>query len=213
MKIKICCIGSLAEAKLAVDAGADVLGLVASMPSGPGVIDESLIQTIAAATPAPTATFLLTSHQRVDAIVAQLRRCGTSAIQLCDLLPAGAHAQLRAALPDVTLVQVIHVGGPGAIDEALQVAPAVDFLLLDSGNQELAVKQLGGTGRTHDWQLSAQICRASPVPVFLAGGLNHANVVAAVEQVRPHGVDLCSSVRSDGHLDAVKLRAFVMALR
>jgi phosphoribosylanthranilate isomerase len=212
MKIKICCIGSLAEAKLAIDLGADALGLVAAMPSGPGVIDEALIEAIAAATPATTATFLLTSHQSVDAIVAQHRRCGTTTIQLCDRLPAGAHAQLRAALPGVTLVQVIHVG-PGALAESLQVAPEVDFLLLDSGNQDLAVKQLGGTGRVHDWQVSAQIARAAPVPVFLAGGLHAGNVAAAVAQVNPHGVDLCSSVRTEGRLDATKLRAFVAALR
>jgi phosphoribosylanthranilate isomerase len=57
------------------------------------------------------------------------------------------------------------------VDEAVAVAPRVDALLLDSGNPALAVKELGGTGRRHDWALSRRIREAVPVPVFLAGGL------------------------------------------
>jgi phosphoribosylanthranilate isomerase len=89
------------------------------------------------------------------------------------------------------------------------VARYVDALLLDSGNQKLAIKELGGTGRVHDWRISRRIRDAVEVPVFLAGGLNAANVAAAVAAVEPHGVDVCSGVRTDGRLDPAKLRAFV----
>ena len=213
MKVKICCIASVDEARMAVDAGAAALGLVSAMPSGPGPIDEALIAEIAAAVSPLTETFLLTSQQRAEAIVRQHRRCRTSVLQLVDAVADEDLKQLRAALPHVRLVQVIHVTGPASVDEALAAARLVDALLLDSGNPQLAVKQLGGTGRTHDWEHSRAIVDQSPVPVWLAGGLNVGNVGAAIDAVRPHGIDLCSSVRSDGQLDAGKLAAFMAAVR
>lgn len=210
-RVKICCIGSVAEAERAVAAGADALGLVSAMPSGPGQIDEELIRAIARRVPPPIATFLLTSLQEADAIVAQHRRCGTNTIQLCDHVAPEAHQRLRAALPGIALVQVVHVRGPESIDEALAVAPHVDALLLDSGNQSLAVRELGGTGRIHDWSVSARIRDRIAVPVFLAGGLTAANVGQALAQVRPWGLDLCSGLRTDGLLDDRKVSAFLTA--
>jgi len=212
VRVKVCCISSVEEARIAIEAGADALGLVSSMPSGPGVIPEELIRTIAGAVPPPIATFLLTCHQRVDDIVAQRRRCGTNTVQLCDRLVEGTHAQLRAAMPGVAIVQVIHVNGPESVQEAMDVAPHVDALLLDSGNQKLATKELGGTGRTHDWRLSAAIRQTAGAPVFLAGGLRAENIRDAVRQVEPWGVDLCSGVRSDGRLDQYMLEAFIHQL-
>jgi phosphoribosylanthranilate isomerase len=206
--VKICCIASLDEARLAIDAGAAALGLVSAMPSGPGVIDESAIATIAAAVPRDVDTFLLTAHTDAAAIVAQHRRCRTTTLQLVDALAPHELRDLRRALPRVTLVQVVHVIGTGSLDEALAVAPMVDALLLDSGNPALAVKQLGGTGRTHDWAVSREIVARAGVPVWLAGGLNALNVAEAIATVRPHGLDLCNGVRNEGRLDAGKLRAF-----
>ena len=211
-RVKICCIRSVDEARLAVAHGAAALGLVSAMPSGPGVISEELIAEIAASAPPPVATFLLTSRQSAEEIIAQHRRCRTNTIQLCDQLPAGSHAELRRALPGIALVQVIHVTGAVSVDEALAVAPQVDALLLDSGNPRLAVKELGGTGRVHDWSVSRRIREQSPKPVFLAGGLRADNVRRAVAAVRPFGLDLCGSVRTDDVLDGQKLRNFFAAL-
>ena len=211
VRIKVCCIASIEEARLAIDAGASALGLVSQMPSGPGVIPWERIAEIAAAVPPPIATFLLTCSQDAQEIVAQQRRCGTSVLQICDRLERGTYADVRRALPGIRLVQVIHVVDAASVDEALAVAPHVDALLLDSGNQSLAVKELGGTGRVHDWTLSAQIRERAGVPVFLAGGLNAGNVRDAIDAVRPFALDVCSGVRANGALDAVKLRAFVSA--
>jgi phosphoribosylanthranilate isomerase len=150
----------VAEAQLAIQHGASALGLVSAMPSGPGVIAEDTIAEIAARVPPGVATFLLTSLQEADAIIAQQRRCRVNTLQLCDTVGRGCHAKLRAALPGIALVQVIHVTGPESVEEAKLVAPQVDALLLDSGNQKLAVKELGGTGRRHDWRISRQIVEA-----------------------------------------------------
>ena len=205
--------GSVEEAKLAIAAGADAIGLVSAMPSGPGPIEEELICQIAAYVPRSIGTFLLTSLTSADAIVAQHRRCLTSTIQLVDRIDDGAHQAIRQALPGVRLVQVIHVTGEESLDEAKEVEPFVDAILLDSGNPKLAIKELGGTGRTHDWAVSTKLVAATEVPVFLAGGLNAGNVQRAIEQVRPYGVDVCSGVRTDGKLDEAKVRAFMAAVR
>jgi len=212
--VKICCIASVEEARLALSAGASALGLVSAMPSGPGVIsDERVAEVAAAVRGEPVRTFLLTARTRADEIAAQHRACGTTTLQLVDHVPLLELRRLRALCPDVEIVQVIHVTDEQVLAEAEAAAPLVDALLLDSGNPALPVKELGGTGRTHDWALSRRIRDAvHPRPLWLAGGLQAGNVGEAVARVAPHGVDLCSSVRSAGRLDAGKLTAFMQAV-
>lgn len=212
IRVKICCISSIEEAALAVRYGASALGLVSAMPSGPGVISESRIAEIGATVPPPIGTFLLTSRTDPRGIARQHDRCRTTTVQICDRLPQHGHAALRKLLPGISLVQVVHVTNQASVDEAVSAAHEVDALLLDSGNQALAVKELGGTGRTHDWSLSAQIVERSSVPVFLAGGLHPGNVADAIRSVRPFGLDLCTGVRTHGRLDEGKLRQFMAAV-
>jgi phosphoribosylanthranilate isomerase len=183
------------------------------MPSGPGVISDELIANIAATVPPSIGTFLLTSRQSVDEIVAQQRFCRTNTIQICDHLTRGTHRELKDALPGISIVQVVHVTGPESVDEAAAVAPNVDAILLDSGNQRLAVKELGGTGRRHDWTLSRKIRESIGIPIFLAGGITPENVAQAIHEVAPFGLDLCSGVRTSGKLDAEKLKRFFGAVR
>jgi phosphoribosylanthranilate isomerase len=212
-RVKVCCIRDEVEARLAIAQGASALGLVSAMPSGPGVIPDETIARLAARTPPPVATFLLTSRVEPRAIIEQQRRLRTSTLQLVDRLAPGAHAELRAALPGIALVQVVHVTGPESLDEALDLASHVDALLLDSGNPALPVKELGGTGRRHDWRVSRRIREAVDVPVFLAGGLRPENVRAAIDEVGPFGLDVCSGVRREGALDDATLAAFMAAVR
>ena len=212
MFVKVCCIADIDEARLAIGSGASAIGLVSAMPSGPGPIDEADIARIAAAVPAPTETFLLTSLVDADAIAEQHRRCGTTAVQLVDALDEAELRRLRRLLPATRLVQVIHVTGPESVDEPRAAAPLVDTILLDSGNPKLAVKELGGTGRVHDWTTSRRIRDTVSVPVLLAGGLNPGNAREAYERVMPAGLDVCSGLRPNGRLDAERLREFFAAL-
>jgi phosphoribosylanthranilate isomerase len=211
-RVKICCIRSVTEAALAIRHGAAAIGLVSAMPSGPGVIAEETIAEIAATVPPGVATFLLTSRHDADSIIAQQRRCRVNTLQLCDSVEPGCHVKLRASLPGLALVQVIHVTGPESVDEAVSIAGNVDALLLDSGNQKLAVKELGGTGRTHDWRISRKIVVSVRVPVFLAGGLTPENVATAIREVRPFGLDVCSGLRTNGHLDEEIMRRFFASI-
>jgi phosphoribosylanthranilate isomerase len=198
---------------MAVDYGASAVGLVSHMPSGPGVIRDELIAEIAATVPPSVGTFLLTSRQQANEIIEQQHLCGTNTIQICDHITSGTHRDLRQALPGISIVQVIHVTGPESVQEAVLAASHVDAILLDSGNQKLAIKELGGTGRTHDWALSRAIRERVSVPLFLAGGLTPENVARAIDEVSPFGLDVCSGVRTDGRLDAGKLKRFFAEVR
>ncbi len=210
--VKICCISSTEEASTAIAAGASAVGLVSAMPSGPGIIDDHTVRRIAAGVKPPTATFLLTALQYAQEIIAQHNYCCTTTIQLVDRVAPGELHILRKALPEVQLVQVVHVVDDDSVREAVDVSSLVDAVLLDSGNQRLAVKELGGTGRTHDWKLSSQIVSACKVPVILAGGLGPSNIAQAIGTVKPYGIDLCSSVRTDNRLDNSKLSALFEAV-
>ena len=214
VQLKVCCIASIAEAELALDLGADALGLVSAMPSGPGPIADADIAVIARAVAGRARRFLLTSRTDPRAIAEQVRAAGTDTVQLVDTPSVGVLQALRELLPDIALVPVIHVRDRAVLAQAAVLAPHAAALLLDSGNPDAAVRELGGTGRTHDWRISAELVRAVvPCPVFLAGGLRADNVAEAVRTVRPAGVDVCSGVRTGGRLDAGKLAGFVAELR
>jgi phosphoribosylanthranilate isomerase len=212
-RVKICCMGSVEEVRIAVAAGADAVGLVAEMPSGPGPIADALIAAIAAAVPPPVTPFLLTQRQSADEILDHAAATGVTTVQLVRQVDADVHRALRVAARGLRIVQVVHVEDERAVELARLYAETADALLLDSGRPSLAVAELGGTGRAHDWRISRRIVEAVQKPVFLAGGLTPANAAEAIGAVRPFGLDLCSGVRTEGALDPVRLAAFVAAVR
>lgn len=208
-RLKVCCIASEGEAALAVRLGADALGLVGAMPSGPGPIDDELIARIARSVPAPVATFLLTSRTDPDDVVSHVLGAGVNTVQLVDAVPDATYAALRKHAPAVRIVQVLHVCDEGVLNEARRLHDHVDVFLLDSGRPCAAVKELGGTGRTHDWQISARLVSQVRRPVFLAGGIRPENVREAIRTVRPFGIDLCTGVRTEGRLNGGRVRALL----
>ena len=213
IRVKICCITDARARDLAIAAGADALGFVSAMPSGPGVIDDGTIAGLLPGVPPGVTAVLLTSLVRPAEIVAQQRRTGAHALQLCAPLGPDVLAELRRSLPGIGLMPVVHVMGPEALGEARDLAATADALLLDTGVRAGPERQLGGTGRTHDWSVSARIVGEVRRPVYLAGGLRPDNVAAAIAAVRPFAVDVCSGVRSNESLDADLLRAFLAAAR
>ena len=212
VKVKICCISSIEEARLAVAYGAAAIGLVGRMPSGPGIITDELIHAIAKTVPPPIQTFLLTSETTTDNIIEHHKKVNTTTIQIVDALSGREYHKIREAIPNVQLVQVIHVFDEGSIKEAIEISEFVDAILLDSGYPNLPTKVLGGTGKTHNWDLSKKIREKISLPIFLAGGINKDNIKKAIEHVQPYGIDLCSSVRTNGQLDESKLEELFKAI-
>ena len=211
-KIKICCISSIEEAFTAIEFGASGLGFVGKMPSGPGVIPDELIFKIAKSVPPPIATFLLTSETSAIDIIKHHILTRTNTIQIVDRISKDTYKELREKLPSIKLVKVVHVIDNKSVDEAIEVSELADAILLDSGNPDLKVKELGGTGRIHNWKLSRKIKDNIDIPIFLAGGLNSENVKQALDEVNPFALDVCSGVRTNGKLDRLKLEMFFKAV-
>lgn len=212
VKVKICCISSIEEATLAIAHGAAAIGLVGRMPSGPGIITDELIHSIAKTVLPPIDSFLLTSETSAEAIIAHHNKVNTTTIQIVDALSGREYHKIREAIPHVKLVQVIHVMDEKAVQEAIEISEWVDAILLDSGNPNLSTKVLGGTGKTHNWDLSKKIRENISIPTYLAGGINKDNIRKAIDHVQPFGIDLCSSVRTNGQLDERKLEELFKAL-
>jgi phosphoribosylanthranilate isomerase len=212
IKVKICCISSIEEAKLAIAHGAAAIGLVGRMPSGPGIITDELIHSIAKTVLPPIDSFLLTSETTAEAIIEHHNKVNTTTIQMVDALSGREYHKIREAIPHVKLVQVIHVLDEKAVQEAIEISEWVDAILLDSGNPNLSTKVLGGTGKTHNWDLSKKIRENISIPTYLAGGINKDNIRKAIDHVQPYGIDLCSSVRTNGQLDERKLEELFKAL-
>ncbi len=212
VKVKICCIKTIEEAKLAISLGASAIGLVSEMPSGPGVIGTASIVEISNYVSSKVDTFLLTSKQDSNSIIEQLKTYKTNTVQIVDKLIDGNYTDIKLVLPNIKIVQVLHVNNDESIKEAKAIEHEVDAILLDSGNDKLKIKELGGTGRIHDWSISKRIVESVNIPIYLAGGLNSINVAEAVKTVKPYSVDVCSGVRTNGKLDKEKLTQFFNAL-
>jgi phosphoribosylanthranilate isomerase len=212
VKVKICCISSIEEAALAIGYGAAAIGLVGRMPSGPGIITDELIHSIAKTVPPPIDSFLLTSETTAEKVIEHHKKVNTTTIQIVDALTDRQYYKIREAIPYVKLVQVIHVLDENSIKEAIEISEFVDAILLDSGNPNLSTKVLGGTGKTHNWDLSKKIRENISIPTYLAGGINKDNIRMAIDHVQPYGIDLCSSVRTNGQLDERKLEELFKAL-
>jgi len=210
MKVKICCIKSKIELRKVIDEGVRDLGFVSQMPSGPGIIDDQTIKELALYAPKDVNTFLLTSRKTSKAVIQQWSHCRTTTIQLCWPFSSESLHQIEQALPDVNIVPVLHVNGTTSLKKAHQMLQTNHSILLDTGNPKAKIPTLGGTGATHNWGISQKIRRAWPHrEIWLAGGLNAANVQIAIRNVDPSGVDVCSGVRTNDQLDFSKLRAFL----
>ncbi|MCK5391564.1 MAG: phosphoribosylanthranilate isomerase [Deltaproteobacteria bacterium] len=207
--IKVCGIQNINEALGSVEAGANTIGMLLGIThtaedkitneTGKGIVD---------ALPAGIRTVMVTNLLDADEIRDIAKEVGISAVQIHDDLGVLGIKKLRELLPGIELIKAIHVTGEEALQQALQYAPHVDRLLLDSRTKD----RLGGTGQTHDWSISRRIVEAVDKPVILAGGLNPGNIESAIERVMPYGIDANSGLENeDGSKDFDKVLKFTQA--
>ena len=218
--IQIYSIQTVEEALQCVQAGAEAIGVaVATGANLPAEVPEATCAEIFAALEGRAQRVLLVVTQTEEETVEYVRRLQPDILQLCgNRLPATPEfaAQCRAVRPGLRVLQAVGVDGQEAIDRAKYFAGFCDMLILDSIAPGIA--GIGAAGRTHDWSIDAEIVRSVPCPVVLAGGLDAENVRAAIEAVRPWGVD--SFKRTSDRLpdggsrkNIEKVRAFVQAAR
>ena len=197
----------------AIEAGVDAVGFVCAEPASIRTIKKIDAASIAATIPPPINSFVLNSETTASEIAEVVRLVKAHTVQVVSDIGPNESEELARLIPSTHRVQVIHIQSKGDLQLIDRYAPFVHAFLLNSGKSTGDGPISGGTGRVHDWSLSAQFVQQSPLPVFLAGGLSAENVGRAIRTVRPFGVDLCSGARSKGRLDPDKLTAFVQAVR
>ena len=210
-RVKICGIRSLSEMHIAVQQGADAVGvLVGQVHSSSDFLPTDVAAEICAATPPFVTTVLVTHIQDPPAVLALANSIPSSAVQLHSDLSVTVLRELRRALAPRRVIAKISVEGPSALERARELDRQLDAILLDSIDR--SKDQVGGTGITHDWEISAQVVKQVSTPVILAGGLTPTNVRDAIGRVQPWAVDVNSGVRNaKGLKDANLIGAFIRA--
>lgn len=207
--IKVCGIQTLEDAVLCIDAGANTLGFLVGLTHlAEDKVSAEQAGSIIAAVKNKVRTVMVTHLTDPDEVTEIAKKIGVSTVQIHDDMPVDAIRILRKTLPGFTLIKAVHVIGDDALQKAKLFEDCVDFILLDSRTKD----RLGGTGMTHDWNISRQIASQSKLPVILAGGLNPDNIDAAIASVRPAGIDANSGLENrEGRKDFQKVAAFVKA--
>ena len=210
--VKICGITSIHDARLAADAGADYAGVLVDVAVSERT--RSTAQAVEIATESPIPTVLLLYNRTTSDIREAVSQIQPSAVQLLGQeSPQQVEALKRAVTCQLWKSVYLPAGRPENVDmtavrtemQAYRDAGA-DFLLFDSVDLSGEKPRYGGTGKTCDWNVAAELITESPLPVFFAGGIRPENVKAAIETIRPHGIDLCSGVEaSKGVKDPQKL--------
>lgn len=209
MRAKICGINTWENARIALDCGADALGfLVGITHLAEDKIEVEDAKKIIDKLPPFVSTVAVTHLQDPKKIVEMCKYLGVTTLQIHDYISPEEVAFCKEELKLVKIIKAVHVldgDKQGTIDMAHSFEKVADTLLLDSRTAE----RLGGTGKTHDWNISKEIVEQLNIPVMLAGGLTDQNVYDAVKKVRPYAVDVNSGVEIAGDKDWDKVYGFI----
>ncbi len=210
VKVKICANKSVDEAKMCLDAGADIIGiLVGQEHNSNDFIDKYKAKEITNFVDKRCKVSLVTHLTDADKIIELTKFIGNDIIQLHSDIKEDEVEKIYKSLPNVKLVRLIHISKDGKICTNYKKVQYVDYYLLDSFN--LKTNQVGGTGLIHDWNKSSELIKELNKPVFLAGGLNPDNVKQAVSLAHPYGVDVNSGCKNKlGMKDKNKVKNFIL---
>jgi phosphoribosylanthranilate isomerase len=208
-RVKICGIKSVEDARLAVEFGADAIGLlVGQLHNSPDFITPEQAKHIVGEMPPFVSTVLVTHLHDREKIAELVTDVCPSTLQLHGKSRPADTRFLRQQFPQLKISKALHANAEGVEDEAETWVKYVDAILLDTSSPE--TDQVGGTGRTHDWAVSAHMVGTLRKPVILAGGLTPGNVANAIAKVRPFAVDVNSGIKNAaGFKDPEKLRRFI----
>ncbi len=209
VRVKICGNKRVEDALQAIRLGADAIGLLVGQEhASRDFITPALAASIARQLPPFCAIVLATHINSVKEVLQLANFIGVNALQLHGDSTPEDIIQIRKNLPNIKIIKSVHVvdnKSTGAVGKYIGV---VDAILLDTIN--LKTKQIGGTGKTHDWNISRKIVEEYDIPIVLAGGLSPDNVAEAVKFVKPYGVDVNTGTKGeDGFKDYGKLELFI----
>ncbi len=210
VKVKICGITNMNDALLAAEYGADFLGFIVDIEKSEDSLSRSVARDLIMQVPLEITPVMVTYLNKASDVVELARFVKPMAIQFHADITVGEIGKIRKALPKMKIIKAVHVTGEKAIDEAKKFEDYADYILLDSKSKG----KIGGTGKTHNWNISRKIVEKCKKPVILAGGLNPENVLDAVRIVKPFGVDVNSGVKSSPRKkDADKMERFIAEAR
>ena len=209
VKVKICANRSIEDAKMSLDANADIIGLLVGQEhSSNDFIDKYKAKEITNFIEGRCDVSLVTHLIHADEIIELTKFIGNNIIQLHSDIAESEVEKIANELPNIKLVRLIHISNEGEIVTDYKKMKYADYYLLDSFN--LKTNQVGGTGLTHDWYKSNELIKTLDKPTFLAGGLNPENVAEAIKISEPYGVDVNSGCKNEkGVKDAEKVKQFV----
>ncbi|MFA5384974.1 MAG: phosphoribosylanthranilate isomerase [Eubacteriales bacterium] len=211
MKIKICGINNFEDLQSCIKAGADALGFLVGLthPAEDKLEDIRLAKSLIDRIP-PFVSTVMVTHLTNEGEIVNLARCmGTTSVQINDYTEPSVLKKVCDGLKDIKIIKSVHVTGSDAIELTKAYLPFADAILLDSREGP----RIGGTGKTHDWEISRKIVQESNKPVILAGGLNPGNVYEAVKKVQPFAVDVNSGVETNFRKDPAKINLFINEAR
>ncbi len=211
-RVKICGIKTLEDALAAAEAGADELGFHVGLTGARAPLEADNVAKIIAELPENVESVMVTSVTEAEQLIQLARKTGAQVIQLYGDATPETIGDVRKALPGIKVWKVLNVSDESSIEKAKEYQDSADAIALDTLNKETGVR--GGTGKTHDWNISKKIVESISIPVILAGGLNPENVADAVKTVHPYGLDVNSGVSNpDGSKNIEKVKAFVQAAK
>lgn len=209
MKVKICGIKKIEDALEAINYGADALGfLVGQKHNSVDFIDKDHAKNMVENLPPFYSSVLVTHLTDNEEIIYLASYIGVTTIQFHGDSSPEDIVYVKQRLPYIKVIKSVHVKNEKSIEEIQNYLKSADAILLDSIN--ITTDQVGGTGMTHDWNISKLIVDMYKIPIILAGGLNPSNVKEAINKVSPYGVDVNSGVKGlDGFKDCEKLKSFI----
>jgi phosphoribosylanthranilate isomerase len=201
-KVKICGTTSIHDACLAADAGADYSGILVDVVSSERSLTTA--QAVEIANDSPIPSVLLLYNRTTSDIQEAVSQIQPFAVQLLGQeTPQQVEELKRVVTCQLWKSVYLPAGSPENVDksavrEQMQAysEAGADYLLFDSVDISIDPPRFGGTGKTCDWQVAAELIAESPLPVFFAGGIRPENVKDAIEMMTPYGIDLCSGVEA-----------------
>jgi phosphoribosylanthranilate isomerase len=208
MKVKICGIKTEHDLKMAVNAGADAVGFITEVPvDSPRKISISETSRLISKVPVFVTSVLVIMPRNADEAINMIHEAKPTAVQIHNALPLAELRNIRET--GVRIIKTIpvseHADTEMLIDLIKDLSGIADAVLLDTAIDG----KTGGTGVSHNWELSGKVVLSAGMQVILAGGLTPSNVSEAVQCVRPYAVDTASGVETDGKKDEKKVIDFI----
>lgn len=209
MRVKICGIKNVEDALKSVEYGADAIGvLVGQEHNSKDFISIKTAKKIIESLPPLVSSVLVTHINNSEEISHMIKTIGVTTVQLHSDIDIQGIEKIKFNCPNVKIIKLVHVIDEKSMQQVDFFANSSDAILLDTINN--VTDQVGGTGKTHNWEIDRKIVEHTNAKIIIAGGLNPNNIKEAIHKIKPYGVDVNTGVQNkNGLKDYEKLKEFI----